>query len=87
MQEEDKVMNIAEELDKIIKEIDKDKQRIVMHPDLYNKYKDKIDRIETEYFAIVIINSSVPVNKVFVVESERNMDKRLFSPFPALGGN
>lgn len=39
-------MNILEELDNILKEFDKDKQRIIIHPFTYNKYKTKFDQIK-----------------------------------------
>jgi len=73
-------MNIIEEIDKILKEIDKDKQRIIIHPFLYNKYKDKFDQIKKEYYVVIIENNLIPADKIIVMESERDSEERMFNP-------
>jgi len=72
--------NFAETIIKISEEIDKEKKRIVINPKIYNLYKDELDQISKECFAIIIQSDLVPEDNIFIINSEKEIQDKFFKP-------
>lgn len=76
--------NFEKEIEKILKEMDKDKQRIIAHPFLYNKYKEKFEEIKKQYFVTIFESSLIPIDKIYVFDSEKNIEKDMIKSLPII---
>jgi len=71
---------MIEWINKILEEMDKDKQRVVVNTEVYYLYKDVFDQAEKNNHVIICHYDIIPKDKIYIVGSRRDLETLMFKP-------
>jgi len=68
------------DLIEILKEMEKDKQRLIVNTEFYNLHKDAFDEVEKKNHVIIHHYNFILKDKIYVVRSQRELEALIFKP-------
>lgn len=72
--------NIIEKICELLKEADKYKKQIIIHPEVYNQYKEQFDQLVPDFPVLIHQSSFTPKDQIFIFASEKEIEREFFKP-------